>query len=78
MKLAEDLCNLGSQTAIVTNDPTMRIPGNALAETIGPVDEIIFTLLSAIPFELLIVSIARAKDLEPGALTVGNKITSTE
>ena len=76
--LASDLVKLGSKTAVVTDDAGIDLPQGAFVEVVEPTDELLFAVLSAIPFELLIVSIARARGLEPGALTVGNKVTIRE
>ena len=78
LAVARDLARLGSRVCLLTDADPGDLPDSVLVGRIPPTNEYLFAVLSAIPLELLIVSIAQRRGLEPGALTVGNKVTLKE
>ena len=78
LAVAGDLARLGSRVCVLTDGDPGDLPGDVLVGRIPQTNEYLFAVLSAIPLELLIVSIAERRGLEPGALTVGNKVTLKE
>ena len=77
-KVASDVLRLGCKVLFITDTEIEEKHENLYSLKLPAVGEYFAPLLNIMPIEHLIVKVAKQKGLEPGAITIGNKVTVCE